>query len=159
MILIAKNQLSLIDITKIIIRHFTLNNSHNILLNINFKIDLLIKNGCHFRLEAQKQTPGIADIRQKALNSGGQERLGPQSKALVSVGGTKQQSSTALVQRRIQSMPKPQWHSPWTLMRVGTGRCLFVLCACVICARLAQLVRSLTANQEVPGSSLGLVEG
>ena len=27
------------------------------------------------------------------------------------------------------------------------------------CARLAQLVRSLTANQEVPGSSPGLVEG
>ena len=26
-------------------------------------------------------------------------------------------------------------------------------------ARLAQLVRSLTANQEVPGSSPGLVEG
>ena len=29
----------------------------------------------------------------------------------------------------------------------------------VLCARLAQLVRSLTANQEVPGSSPGLVEG
>ena len=27
------------------------------------------------------------------------------------------------------------------------------------CAWLAQLVRSLTANQEVPGSSPGLVEG
>ena len=29
----------------------------------------------------------------------------------------------------------------------------------IVCARLAQLVRSLTANQEVPGSSPGLVEG
>ena len=29
----------------------------------------------------------------------------------------------------------------------------------LVCARLAQLVRSLTANQEVPGSSPGLVEG
>ena len=29
----------------------------------------------------------------------------------------------------------------------------------IVCARLAQLVRSLTANQEVPGSSSGLVEG
>ena len=28
-----------------------------------------------------------------------------------------------------------------------------------VCARLAQLVRSLTANQEVPGSIPGLVEG
>ena len=29
----------------------------------------------------------------------------------------------------------------------------------VVCARLAQLVRSLTANQKVPGSIPGLVEG
>ena len=29
----------------------------------------------------------------------------------------------------------------------------------LVCARLAQLVRSLTANQKVPGSILGLVEG
>ena len=29
----------------------------------------------------------------------------------------------------------------------------------VFCARLAQLVRSLTASQEVPGSIPGLVEG
>ena len=28
-----------------------------------------------------------------------------------------------------------------------------------VCARLVQLVRSLTANQEVPGSIPGLVEG
>ena len=28
-----------------------------------------------------------------------------------------------------------------------------------VCARLAQLIRSLTANQEVPGSIPGLVEG
>ena len=28
-----------------------------------------------------------------------------------------------------------------------------------VCARLAQLVRSLTANQKVPGSIPGLVEG
>ena len=29
----------------------------------------------------------------------------------------------------------------------------------VVCARLAQLVRSLTANQKVPGSIPGLVKG
>ena len=29
----------------------------------------------------------------------------------------------------------------------------------IVCARLAQLVRSLTANQKVPGSIPGLVEG
>ena len=32
-------------------------------------------------------------------------------------------------------------------------------CGVKVCARLAQLVRSLTANQEVPGSIPGLVEG
>ena len=59
----------------------------------------------------------MADIRQKALSSGGQERLGLQSKALVSAGGARQ-SSTALAQRKLQSIPKPQWHPPWKLMRV-----------------------------------------
>ena len=29
----------------------------------------------------------------------------------------------------------------------------------IVCARLAQLVRSLTANEKVPGSIPGLVEG
>ena len=38
----------------------------------------------------------------------------------------------------------------WKICAGVTGR---------LCVRLAQLVRSLTANQEVPGSSPGLVEG
>ena len=33
------------------------------------------------------------------------------------------------------------------------------LCVRYVCARLAQLVRSLTANHEVPGSIPSLVEG
>ena len=57
------------------------------------------------------------DIQQKALASGGRERLGPTSKALVATGGTK--SSTALVQqKKAATLPKPQWHPPWKLMRV-----------------------------------------
>ena len=35
----------------------------------------------------------------------------------------------------------------------------FVFSSCQVCVRLVQLVRSLTANQEVLGSSPGLVEG
>ena len=35
----------------------------------------------------------------------------------------------------------------------------FVIPTVAVCARLAQLVRSLTANQKVPGSIPGLVEG
>ncbi|EDO33344.1 predicted protein [Nematostella vectensis] len=74
------------------------------------------------QLEAQKRSLGIVDIRQKAMASGGQERLGPKSKALVSIGGTKQQQSTALMhQRKTPSLPKPQWHAPWKLMRVISG--------------------------------------
>lgn len=58
-------------------------------------------------------------IQQKASASGGKERLGPSSKALVSVGGNK--SSTALIQqKKAATLPKPQWHPPWKLMRVTT---------------------------------------
>lgn len=65
-------------------------------------------------------------IQQKALASGGKERLGPSSKALVSVGGSK--SSTALVQqKKAATLPKPQWHPPWKLMRVTTGFYSFTL--------------------------------
>lgn len=59
------------------------------------------------------------DIQQRALATGGKEQLGPPSKALVSVGGTK--PSTALVQqKKAATLPKPQWHPPWKLMRVKT---------------------------------------
>jgi len=74
-------------------------------------------NSKHFRLQAGRESAGIMNIQQKALASGGKERLGPSSKALVAVGGTK--SSTALVQqKKAATLPKPQWHAPWKLMRV-----------------------------------------
>lgn len=48
---------------------------------------------------------------------------GVRSKALVAVGeggGTKQQTSTALMQqKKAPLLPKPQWHAPWKLMRVN----------------------------------------
>lgn len=63
------------------------------------------------RIEAGKQTPGVIDIRKKAFMSGGSERLsGPDSKL----------SSSAIVQKRALTMPKPEWHAPWKLMRVST---------------------------------------
>lgn len=70
------------------------------------------------RIEASKQTPGVAEIRNKAINSGGNERLaGPQSsKALVP---SDKMSSAAIVQKRALTMPKPEWHAPWKLMRVS----------------------------------------
>ena len=72
----------------------------------------------YFSLQAGRKSAGIMDIQQKALASGGKERLGPSSKALVATGGTK--SSTALVQqKKAATLPKPQWHPPWKLMRVG----------------------------------------
>lgn len=70
--------------------------------------------------QAGRKSAGIMDIQQKALASGGKERLGPSSKALVATGGTK--SSTALVQqKKAATLPKPQWHPPWKLMRVISG--------------------------------------
>jgi len=72
------------------------------------------------QLQAGRESAGIMNIQQKALASGGKERLGPSSKALVAVGGTK--SSTALVQqKKAATLPKPQWHAPWKLMRVISG--------------------------------------
>lgn len=72
----------------------------------------------YFSPQAGRKSAGIMDIQQKALASGGKERLGPSSKALVATGGTK--SSTALVQqKKAATLPKPQWHPPWKLMRVG----------------------------------------
>ena len=47
--------------------------------------------------------------------------------------------------------------SCWHLLRGACKRTQHL--PTFVCARLAQLVRSLTAIQEVPGSSPGLVEG
>lgn len=72
------------------------------------------------QLQSQKESTGVLAIQQKASVSGGKERLGPPSKALVSVGGNK--SSTALIQqKKAATLPKPQWHPPWKLMRVISG--------------------------------------
>ena len=47
--------------------------------------------------------------------SGGNERLAGPSKALVP---SDKMSSSAIVQKRALTMPKPEWHAPWKLMRV-----------------------------------------
>jgi pleiotropic regulator 1 len=71
-------------------------------------------------IEASKFSYGLKDIHKKAAASGGQERIGPpQSKALVQVQGTKH--AGAIMPRQTPSMPKPQWHPPWKLMRVLSG--------------------------------------
>ena len=67
------------------------------------------------RIEASKQTPGVSEIRKQALMSGGNERLAGPSKALVP---SDKMSSSAIVQKRALTMPKPEWHAPWKLMRV-----------------------------------------
>jgi pleiotropic regulator 1 len=74
------------------------------------------------RIEASKQTPGISEIRKQALMSGGNERLAGPSKALVP---SDRMSSSAIVQKRALTMPKPEWHAPWKLMRV-LHKCLSV---------------------------------
>ncbi|XP_065838841.1 pleiotropic regulator 1-like [Oscarella lobularis] len=82
-------------------------------------------------VERAKQSHGISSIHQKAMSSGGKERIAPTgSKALVAVygsGGTKQ----ALVPRKAPTMPKPQWHPPWKLMRVLSGHTGWVRCVAV----------------------------
>ncbi|XP_062513721.1 pleiotropic regulator 1-like [Corticium candelabrum] len=70
-------------------------------------------------IEAEKMSHGIRDIHRKAAASGGRERIAPQSKALIQVEGTRH--AGALMPRQAPSMPKPQWHPPWKLMRVLSG--------------------------------------
>ena len=70
------------------------------------------------QIEATKQTPGVSEIRKQALISGGNERLAGPSKALVP---SDKMSATAIVQKRALTMPKPEWHAPWKLMRVISG--------------------------------------
>lgn len=94
------------------------------------RADVLCKSSLLFfcnRIEASKQTPGVAEIRNKAINSGGNERLaGPQSsKALVP---SDKMSSAAIVQKRALTMPKPEWHAPWKLMRVS----VFYIHLCIL---------------------------
>lgn len=67
------------------------------------------------RIEASKETPGVLQIRKQAMMSGGSERLTGPSKALVPA---EKMSSSAIVQKRALTMPKPEWHAPWKLMRV-----------------------------------------
>ncbi|XP_029213127.1 pleiotropic regulator 1-like [Acropora millepora] len=72
------------------------------------------------QLSAGKESVSIMEIQKKALvPAGGKEKMAPSSKALVAAEGTK---STALMQqRKATSLPKPQWHPPWKLMRVISG--------------------------------------
>ncbi|RDD42499.1 Pleiotropic regulator 1 [Trichoplax sp. H2] len=59
------------------------------------------------QLEVQKRGAGIADIKGKSNNS----------KAVAKI----QPSSSQLIARKASSLPKPQWHPPWKLMRVISG--------------------------------------
>lgn len=66
----------------------------------------------------KKSTALVTALHNVPLSSQGDEKT---SRALVSAGGgTKQQPSTAIMQqRKASSLPKPQWHPPWKLMRVS----------------------------------------
>ena len=56
----------------------------------------------------------VFDIQQ---NAGLAERFAPPgSKALVALDKTK---GSALVPKKAPTMPKPSWHPPWKLYRVG----------------------------------------
>ena len=72
------------------------------------------------RKEASKHAHSIQDITNKALASGGAERLNPNhNKQIMPVTGeSKVPFSQGLMPRKGTTMPKPQWHAPWKLMRV-----------------------------------------
>ncbi len=71
-----------------------------------------------YRAEINKASHGIQDIIEKAMASGGSERIEPSSKSLVPTGESKTPFSQGIVPRKAPTMPKPEWHAPWKLMRV-----------------------------------------
>ena len=77
------------------------------------------------RIESQKQSHGIGAVIDKALASGGPERLTPQSRALSTTGESKTPFSQGIVPRKAPTMPKPQWHPPWKLSKVRIDLCIF----------------------------------
>eukprot|EP00794_Sanderia_malayensis_P006893 gene6893-7671_t len=83
------------------------------------------------QLEANKASHGIRDIINKAMASGGSERIKPQSRELVLTGESKTPFSQGIVPRKAPTMPKPEWHAPWKLMRVISGHTGWVRCAAV----------------------------
>ena len=60
------------------------------------------------------------------MSQGALEKLNPQSRSLAVTGESKVPFSQGIVPRKATTMPKPQWHSPWKLMRV----CFHYLCVC-----------------------------
>ena len=68
----------------------------------------------------------ISNVKDSTVLQGALEKLNPQSSSLAVTGESKVPFSQGIVPRKATTMPKPQWHSPWKLMRV----CSCCLCVC-----------------------------
>ncbi|XP_066921852.1 pleiotropic regulator 1-like [Clytia hemisphaerica] len=81
------------------------------------------------QIDANKHAHSIQDITNKALASGGSERIRPNNKQLMpTTGESKVPFSQGIVPRKGTTMPKPRWHAPWKLMRVVSGHTGWVRC-------------------------------
>ena len=89
-----------------------------LLFLVSFSCSISVVYSIHCRINASKASHGVNDIMNRALASGGSERLNPHSKALVATGESKVPFSQGIVPRKAPTMPKPEWHAPWKLMRV-----------------------------------------
>ncbi|XP_002164606.2 pleiotropic regulator 1 [Hydra vulgaris] len=81
--------------------------------------------------ENNQYAAGIQDITNKALSSGGLERIAPPKRALATTGESKVPFSHGMIARKATTMPKPTWHAPWKLMRVVSGHTGWVRCVAV----------------------------
>lgn len=68
----------------------------------------------------------ISNVKDSTVLQGALEKLNPQSRSLAVTGESKVPFSQGIVPRKATTMPKPQWHSPWKLMRVRSC----CLCVC-----------------------------
>ena len=66
----------------------------------------------------------ISNVKDSTVSQGALEKLNPQSRSLAVTGESKVPFSQGIVPRKATTMPKPQWHAPWKLMRV----CFRFLC-------------------------------
>jgi len=78
-------------------------------------------------------TDGSAPPKAAAPSTAAERLKGAPSTAVVSVGGASSNKGTHIMPRRnLQaSLPKPEWHAPWKMMRVISGHLGWVRCIAV----------------------------
>lgn len=71
---------------------------------------------------------GSSAANDSTVSQSALQKLNPQSRSLAVTGESKVPFSQGIVPRKATTMPKPQWHAPWKLMRVVSGHTGWIRC-------------------------------